>query len=227
MVPRMWDKLGSLVVDTGGTRICEALDLLRDLYAHVDERAAALTARGPWPCGPGCADCCHHSVFMTTLEALYLLRHVRLHLDAPTRESVVALGTALFQRDRARILSWGEPACPGLPGTLDGGEAVPGCREAGEEAFQLRQPCPLLDGSGRCRAYPARELRGRLYGVGSLRSTGRYYGCAPAQRALAGREVRLVDAEAVLHLLRHLPLTNQEQVLPYYLWRYAAFVVHP
>lgn len=57
-------------------------------------------------------------------------------------------------------------------------------------------------------AYAARELRGRLFGQGSLPSSGRYFGRTLAQQPLVGQRPRLIDAEAVHAILRFLPMTD-------------------
>jgi hypothetical protein len=210
--------LGGLVVRDDGTTLEEALLPLQDLYRRVDEHAAALAEPLDLPCGPGCSACCRQSVFVTPLEALALLHHAQTHFTAAQRETLLQRGLAIFHAHQPLILSFGHPPCPGLP-ALPGAEPAPG--DPVERARGLNFDCPFLDHGGRCTAYPARDLRGRLFGVSRLRSRDEYYACPHLGAHLDGKEVRLMDAEAVHAILRLHPCTTGEQVIPYYLWRYA------
>lgn len=203
--------------------LAEAIEALRDLYAHLDAHAAAIAGPLELPCRAGCSQCCRQSVFATPLEALYLLHAVQTALDGDARREVVARARAIVAANRELILAFGHPGCPGAA-PLSDDDAVPRPAPADrvEAARALNFDCPLLDGEGRCRVYPARELKARLFAVSALPSRGgEYYACPDLGRHLDGREVRLMDAEKVQALLRLHPLTAGEQVLPYYLWRYA------
>ena len=61
-----------------------------------------------------------------------------------------------------------------------------------------------------------------FFAVSKLKSRDEYYACSMMGRHLEGREVKLMDAEAVFAILKLYPLTSGEQVIPYYLWRYAS-----
>ncbi|MBI5498317.1 MAG: hypothetical protein HY904_25165 [Deltaproteobacteria bacterium] len=208
-----------------GFTLPQAFEVLADLYRRVDEHAARLAPALDLLCHAGCSACCRDSVFLTTLEALFLLNHLEVAFSPEARARVVRAGVATFQRHGDRILAFGHPECPGAP-ALTGEDARerPAVADRVAAALSLRFDCPVLDDAGRCTAYAARELRGRLFGVSRLQSRDEFYACKDMGRHLEGREVRLMDAEAVAGLLRLSPLTRGEQVIPYYVWRYAALL---
>ncbi|MEW5855311.1 MAG: hypothetical protein AB2A00_41430 [Myxococcota bacterium] len=205
--------------------LADAFVVLKDLYDRVDEHAARLAAPLELPCHPGCSSCCRQSVFVTPLEALYLLSHLQETRSPSEVTAVVDAGVATFNAHRERILAFGHPTCPGAPELGDDDarrRAAPLDRVL--SALALSFDCPLLDSAGLCSVYPAREMRGRLFAVSRLKSRDEYYACNLLGRHLDGREVRLMDAEAVVELLHLHPLTDGEQVIPYYLWRYASLL---
>lgn len=222
----MAQRIGGLPVGSQGMVLADAFSALSDLYRRVDEHAARLAEPLELPCGPGCSACCRQSVFVTPLEALYLLDHLQESVAPKDVHSVVLKAVTIVEREHPRIMSFGHPTCPGgrEPGAED---RAPGIAppDRVSSSLGLRFDCPLLDATGKCIVYPARELRARLFAVSVLRSRGdEYYACPALGRHLDGREVRLMDAETVQSILHLHPLTDGEQVLPYYLWRYASFL---
>ena len=211
----------SLPTGVDGFSIEQAFEGLADLYARVDAHAASLAPSLDLLCHAGCSGCCRDSVFVTPLEALFLLHHATRTLSGETLRSVVDAGVATFHAHRDRILRFGHVDCPGAP-PVDDASTLPRPVDRVLAARALSFDCPFLDGGGRCTVYAAREMRARLFGLSRLKSRDEFYACAEMGRRLDGREVRLMDAEAVYSLLKLYPLTAGEQVVPYYLWRYAA-----
>jgi Fe-S-cluster containining protein len=122
----------------------EALErAVEGTYAYDAEAKTALVlalARDPRclpVCAPGCAFCCHLSVFAAVPEILYLAAHLRRTLP---EERLDAL-TAAVVRAAAAVAELSQ-----------------------EERARAKKPCPLLDlESGRCGAYDARPLACRAY----------------------------------------------------------------
>ncbi len=129
---------------TNGPRTPEVLErIVAGLFAYEDLTKRALVdalARDPKclpVCAPGCAFCCHLSVFASVPELLHLARHLRATLDAPALAAKASAITAAAAAIRE----------------LD---------QAGRAA--AKRACPLLDeGSGRCGVYAARPLACRAY----------------------------------------------------------------
>jgi Fe-S-cluster containining protein len=112
-------------------------------FAYEGETKKALVvalARDPKclpVCAPGCAFCCHLSVFAATPEILYLAEHLRR-----------ALPEARFEALRVEVKS----------------AAAAIAELSQEERARAKRPCPLLDGeTGRCGVYAARPLACRAY----------------------------------------------------------------
>lgn len=220
--------LDVLALETGVEEfsVAQAFALLGDLYTRVDEHAARVSQPLQLLCHPGCSACCRDAVWMTTLEALYLLHHLQQELPASDLEALVRAGVETLEANKDRILQFGHAACPGAPELSDDDRAPrPKPLDRILAARALHFDCPVLDTAGLCRAYPARELRGRLFAVSRLKSRDEYYACDMLGRHLDGREVTLMDAEGYNAWLHLYPLTSTEQVLPYFLWRYAPLLL--
>jgi Fe-S-cluster containining protein len=202
--------------------LAQAFAGLADLYEKVDAHAASIAPALDLLCHAGCSACCRDSVFVTPLEALFMLHHMQRNLSAPDLAATVARGTAVFATNRERVLQFGHVECPGAP-PLDAQDLQPRPRPLDRvlAARALSFDCPLLDEAGRCTIYAAREMRARLFGLSRLKSRDEYYACQMMGQRLEGRDVKLMDAEAVMGILKLYPLTAGEQVIPYYLWRYA------
>jgi hypothetical protein len=206
--------------------VAQAFALLTDLYGKVDDHAARIAAPLDLLCHAGCSGCCRQSVWMTTLEALFIIHHLQAQHPADVFGALVQQGVLTFEAHRERILQFGHAECPGAP-ALSAEDAAPRARPLDRilSAKALQFDCPVLDGAGLCRAYPARELRGRLFAVSRLKSRDEYYACDLLGSHLDGREVTLLDAESINAWLHLYPLTSTEQVLPYFLWRYAPLLL--
>ncbi len=206
--------------------VTQAFALLQDLYAKVDEHAARVAAPLNLLCHPGCSGCCREAVWMTTLEALFIIHTLQHTLPIGELNALVEAAVHTVQTQKDRILQFGHAACPGAPELL-GDDATPRARPLDRiiSARTLRFDCPVLDPAGMCRAYAARELRGRLFAVSRLKSRDEYYACDLLGHHLDGKEVTLLDAEALNAWLHLYPLTTDEQVLPYFLWRYAPLLL--
>ncbi len=119
------------------------LRLVGDTFAYEAQTRDALVhglARDPKclpVCAPGCAYCCHLSVFASVPEILFLAAGLRATL---TTEQLVAV--------TARVV-----------------EAAAAFAEASrEERASAKRPCPLLDvATGRCGVYEVRPLVCRAY----------------------------------------------------------------
>jgi Fe-S-cluster containining protein len=111
---------------------------LRQVQRLIDEQVASLPRedRSPVACQAGCDFCCHLRVMATPVEVFALLDYIQEQFSTQDRE--------LFE---ARVLE--------LDAQL---------RElAGEHVLSTNLACPVLDATGRCRAYAARPLNCRSY----------------------------------------------------------------
>ena len=181
----------------------DALVGLREIYDDIDSRNASNTANLDLPCGKGCSDCCHESVFLTPLEFFGVWDWAQQHIDDERRDAIIDDGLSLYAEHQAVI------------------DALSGPRPAGERdhlsiAKDLRFRCPFLDGEGGCGVYPMREVLGRLFGC-SFNDEGGVYGCHLVGAHLGGQTVTLLGARAQARRLHSLPLTQMRQVHPWYL----------
>lgn len=206
--------------------LAQAFFLLGDLYSKVDAHAAVIAEPLELLCKPGCSACCRQCVFVTPLEALYMLHHMQEHLSTEKLRAVIAEAGRIVEQHRERIFAFGHPECPGAP-SLSDEDAAPRARPLDRvlSAKALSFDCPLLDEAGLCTVYAARELRARLFAVSRLKSRDEYYACDLLGRHLDGKTVQLIDAEAVESIMHLYPLTKGEQVIPYFVWRYASLLV--
>jgi len=204
----------------------QAFFLLGDLYGKLDAHAEVIAQPLELLCKPGCSACCRQCVFVTPLEALYLMHHMQQHFTALQMACVVTAALKTVELNKERILGFGHVECPGAP-PLSPEERAPRPRPLDRvlSAKTLIFDCPLLDDGGLCTAYPARELRARLFAVSRLKSRDEYYACDLLGKHLDGKTVKLIDAEGVQEIMHRYPLTEGEQVIPYFLWRYSALLV--
>ena len=147
--------------------------------------------------------CCHESVFLTALEFFYAWHHVQTHLTDEVRAQIVADGLRLHAQFAAEIRA--------LDGPVPEGEV-----DHFTIAKKIRFACPMLDGAGACRIYPARELLARLFGC-SFNANGGVYGCHLVGDHLGGKTVTLLQAEPTARRLAAMPLTGKRQVYPYWI----------
>lgn len=187
-----------------GVDLASALEALRAIYAGVDDKIAENTRGLDLPCRRGCSDCCHESVFLTPLEFFGAWDHVQRTVDDDTRSLIVARGLAIYARERARIDAFLAPP-------------PDGDRDHFRIAKDLRFTCPLLDDDGGCRAYPMREILGRVFGCTWNDDDGGLYACHLVATHLADRVVTLGRARQTARLLHVLPMTGMRQVYPWYI----------
>lgn len=188
--------------------LCAQLDVnwtetrteLARLYAMLDDRISARTARLDLPCHRGCSACCHESVFVTPLEFLYVWEWVQETFSEASRARVIERGLGLYQEHRERIEAL-ETAPP---------------EEHDAISRELRFTCPLLSEAGECTVYPVRELYARLFGC-SFNAEGGVYGCHLVGAHLADRVVTLPAVRPWAGLLGDLPLTFKRQVYPFWI----------
>lgn len=115
---------------------------LERAYQAYDGWIAEVEAANAFTCGRGCAACCHDNPHgVAGVEILRLRRALAAQgrLERVTAEAVEA--AAAFQEQ---------------VGARGGRSAMEGQRA-------LHRPCPLLDASGACSAYPARPLACRMF----------------------------------------------------------------
>jgi hypothetical protein len=186
-----------------GVDLAAALTQLKALYDHVDRRNKDLTGDLDLPCHRGCSACCHESVFLTPLEFYGAWQYFQDHADDETFARVVDDGLALYREHRELIEAFDRPP----PAGQDDHTAL---------HQQLAFRCPLLDDDGACRVYPWREMLARLFGC-SFNDDGGVYGCDLSGEHLGGRELTLLRARPVMHLVHELPLTDRQQVWPHYI----------
>jgi Fe-S-cluster containining protein len=189
--------------ETLGVDLDEALQGLIPLYVEVDARNQRNTQGLDLPCHRGCSECCHESVFLTPLEFYGAWLYLQESVDAETLDAVVRDGLAIFEANRALIESFNEPPPEGQ-------------EDHTQLHMQLRFRCPLLDGDGGCRVYPMREMLGRLFGC-SFNEEGGVYGCHLVGAHLADQVVTLVRARPMAQRVHELPMTDRQQVYPWYI----------
>jgi Fe-S-cluster containining protein len=114
------------------------------------------------PCRGGCTACCHGPFDISVADAELVGQAVG-QLPAADRNAVMEQAAALLERMHAIEPGWKLPY-----------EVA----AIGEERFDrlsealASEPCPLLDGAGRCRIYADRPLVCRLIGLGMVTPTG-------------------------------------------------------
>jgi hypothetical protein len=190
-----------------GVDLAPALVALRALYAEVDERNHRNTAALDLPCKSGCSSCCEESVLLTRLEFYGVWDHVQRHADDETIARIVDEGLALYQRHRAVIEALERPPPAGF---VDHSHLL----------LDVKFRCPILDETGACRAYPMREIKGRLFGC-SFNDENGIYGChlvgAHLSAHLGDRPVTLVRARPMASRVHLLPLGKEQQLYPFYI----------
>jgi hypothetical protein len=180
-----------------------ALKRLRSLYADVDERNERNLEGLELPCSSGCDACCHECVFLTPLEFYGAWDYAQRTLDDQTLRAVIDDGLRLYGDNREIIDAFDRPP----PEGDDDHTRI---------ALRLKFRCPLLSQAGECRIYPMREMLGRLFGC-SFNDDGGVYGCDVVGAHLGGKTVTLVRARPMAMRMHELPLTDKQQVWPWYL----------
>ncbi len=196
--------LDALALDQG-VDLRAALARLTLLYADVDERNVRNTRGLALPCGRGCDGCCHESVFLTPLEFYGAWDLLQRSYDDDTLDYVVDEGLRIYLENQALIDAISAP-----PPSED--------TDHTRVARALRFRCPMLGADGACLVYPMREVLARLFGC-SFNDDGGVYGCDIVGAHLSGQTVRLVRARPMAMRVHELPLTQQQQVYPYYIHR--------
>ncbi len=187
---------------TEGVDLDEALAGLRALYADVDERNARNTADLNLPCKSGCSACCEESVLLTRLEFYGVWDHLQRTCDDEALQAIIDEALLIYERHR---------------GVIDALERPPGDGLADHTSLLmgLKFRCPVLDQAGACRAYPMREIKGRLFGC-SFNDDGGVYACDLVGAHLGDRLVTLVRARPMATKVHALPLGQKQQVYPWY-----------
>jgi hypothetical protein len=179
-----------------GVDLASALRALGAIYADIDARNARNTASLKLPCKSGCSSCCEESVLVTPLEFYAVWDQLQRTVDDDTLSRIVSDGLALFEKYRAVI------------------EALE--QKKPVSLLEVRFRCPMLDESGACRAYEWREIKGRLFGC-SFNDEGGVYGCHLVGAHLADQIVTLVRARPAASRVHALPLTDKQQIYPFYI----------
>lgn len=194
-----------------GVDLDRALDRLRALYADVDERNARNTADLALPCKSGCSSCCEESVLLTQLEFYGIWDFLQTTLSDAELRGVIDDARAAYEANRALIDVLSRPPPPGH-------------KDHTALIRDLRFRCPVLDAAGGCRAYPMREMLGRLFGC-SFNDEGGVYGCDLVGAHLGGKLVTLTRARPNARRVLELPLTDKQHVIPY--WVHALYSATP
>ncbi|QJA06659.1 hypothetical protein FVE67_07565 [Thermosulfurimonas marina] len=113
-------------------------ELLEALYAFVEEEASRFDFR----CEPGCSSCCTTQLYVTSLEARYLLEDLPPEL-------------------RQRLLSLSDYPRPATSPNTMALLLMRGKEPPEDEPGEIR-PCPLLGSEGLCLVYPRRPLTCRV-----------------------------------------------------------------
>ncbi|MBI4817161.1 MAG: hypothetical protein HY791_12940 [Deltaproteobacteria bacterium] len=190
------------------------LELVRALYAELDEDLEARTGDLRLPCKAGCDACCHESVFLSAPELLLAVRS--LWENGPSEvQRVTDEMCALAERfaDELELLE-----------TVEGDERD-------EVALRVRFRCPLLV-SSRCSIYRGRELNARTFGASLDSKHGVAYGCELTREHLVTigvigeRLTRLPGArEARARLAEKLPGTERAHVYPWWFQKYREWIL--
>lgn len=181
---------------------------LRRLYGEVDAAIARAADGLGLPCGSGCSECCHESVFLSAPEFLAVAAAL---LDRPPE---------VVQEIRIRMLALAHR----FEDELELLETLPAGTERDEVAARVRFRCPLLGEDERCTVYEARELNARTFGQSRDGLRGEPYGCARTHerlRVLGAASSGLPDARAVRRALaERLPGTERVHVYPWWFKAY-------
>ncbi len=171
--------------------------------------AAAPFGREALACRDGCFGCCLGLFALPVTEAL-AVREAWRRLPADAREEVRRRAGRLVERSALLF-----------PGDAGRGILDPGRTDAADERFfesVAGTPCPLLElPPGRCRAYAARPVTCRTYGLPLARGEPLVEpGCALnlVDAAPAGRRAAALDAHLLLELDQAVAAAAQEAGLP-------------
>jgi Fe-S-cluster containining protein len=130
-----------------------------DQWFAEGRRAAPIAV----PCQGGCTACCHGPFDISIADAELVSQAVR-RLPAAEQDTAVDRATALLNLMRAIEPGWAPPYEVAAIGD--------GRFDRLSEAL-ASEPCPLLDGAGRCRIYDDRPLVCRLIGLSMVTAAGR------------------------------------------------------
>ena len=186
-----------------GVELGPALAALHALYADLDARTARNTASLNLPCSRGCSACCEESVLLSPLEFYAVWDHLQSTCDDAALAQIVADGLALYHLHRDVIAALNQPPPAGMT-------------DHTALLRDVRFRCPILDAAGACRAYPAREIKGRLFGC-SFNDDGGIYGCHLVGAHLADQLVTLTRARPNANRVAALPLGTGQQLYPFYI----------
>ena len=163
------------------------------LLQRIDRWFEVVGSRNPGviPCRAGCSACCHGPFDISVADAL-LLREGLALLPAPDRAMARERALEMLESMRAIEPEWGAPY---------------DVRALGEDRFDAltdslaAEPCPLLDGSGRCQIYAHRPLVCRLIGLPMVTAEGNVLeNACPIQDdfpAYAAMDPQLFDLESL------------------------------
>ena len=191
------------LAEANGVDLASALRALGNYYDDIDARNQRNTASLDLPCKSGCSACCEESVLLTELEFYAVWNHMQATCDDDTLAGVIDEGLALHDKHRAVIEALQQPAPAGY---VDHTHLL----------RDVRFRCPMLDAAGSCRAYPWREIKGRLFGC-SFNDEGGVYGCGLVGAHLADKLVTLVRAKPAASRIHTMPLTDKQQLYPFYI----------
>lgn len=160
----------------------QALHDLKLLYEQTDQRIAARTEGLDFPCHAGCSSCCNAAVRFSFLEYVAVVEELRAQ---NLLDDFLLKALAIDPDDNNK-------ADPILP------EIDPAAQQA----------CPVLGEDGLCRAYNARPLVCRLFGLSFNEQAG-LYACQVVGEKFAGQELRLPRAQTILQQILKLPLSEK------------------
>jgi Fe-S-cluster containining protein len=196
-------------------RLCRAVGLfepssailrrLKAAYAAADRDVASGTDGRALPCGKGCADCCHESVFVSAPEwigAVWALCEAEQSVQQDILRQMVEL--ARRYEDEFELL---ESLQPGP--------------ERDEVAARVRFRCPILAADGACRIYRWRELNARTFGQAWDARRGHAFGCHRTHAQVGHQRLALVDAwDQRARLARAFPEAGRVHVHPWWFDRF-------
>jgi hypothetical protein len=185
-----------------GVDLASALNSLRALYADVDARNDRNTATLELPCKSGCSSCCEESVLLTRLEFYGLWDYVQTHWDDDTINTIISDALSIYERYKDVIQALERPPPEGYP-------------DHSHLLMDVKFRCPILDDAGACRAYPMREIKGRLFGC-SFNDDNGVYGCHLVGAHLADKLVTLVKARPMASRVHAIALGTKQQIYPFY-----------
>ena len=189
------------------TDLEQALAQLTLLFDRVDQRVKKRAQRYIFPCHAACSACCTAAVRFTFLEYVAVIEDLRRQdlLDDFLQKALSL---------RARPLRSGSDAAHKANQKNAGTETEPSGTESQADPATV-QACPVLGDDGLCRAYHARPLVCRLFGM-SFNEQGELYACALVTEKFAGKLLRLTRAQPALQEIRSIELTEKIGTFSYF-----------